>query len=116
MCVYSMPEHHDGVDAVLGLDIPTVLVGHPTCPPRLLGIDGREGGRLLGEHLVGLCHRRFAVIISRLRSENHERLVDRARQGRITFRLSRDRLAGCVTRSSARAPTGPWCRCRSAAI
>lgn len=35
MCVYWMPEQHDGIDAMLDLDIPTVLVDHPACPTRL---------------------------------------------------------------------------------
>lgn len=95
MCVYSMPEQHHGVDAVLGLDIPIVLVDQPRLPGRaFVGIDDREGGRLVGEHLVRFGHRRIAVLTSRLRSDDHEGPVDRARQGQITFRLFRDRLAG----------------------
>jgi len=95
VCVYSMPEHHEGVATVLGLAVPVVVVDMPAGTGRaFVGIDDRRGGVLVGEHLVALGHRRIGVLTSRLRADDRVGAVGPDRLARASFRLFRERIAG----------------------
>lgn len=65
--VYSMLEEDPLVAAALARRIPTVLLDQP---PRAgvpsITVDDVDGARQAAEHLLGLGHRRFAIITDRL--------------------------------------------------
>jgi DNA-binding LacI/PurR family transcriptional regulator len=87
-CIYSMPEGHPNVLAALERRIPVVIVDEPRLPGHAyVGIEDRRGARLVAEHLVGLGHRRFAVLCERhhLRSDNDVELP---------YMINRERLEG----------------------
>jgi len=58
---------------------PVVLIDHPRGHPDLCAVtvDHRSGGRLVGEHLLGLGHRRFAYLGSTLVADG----VNQRREG-----------------------------------
>ncbi len=68
--VYSMLEDDPLVAAALSRRLPTVLLDQP---PRAgvpsITVDDEDGARQAAEHLLGLGHRRFAILTDRL-SEN----------------------------------------------
>jgi DNA-binding LacI/PurR family transcriptional regulator len=95
LCIYSMPDGHPGVAAALERRLPTVIVEEPLLEGiAFIGIDQRGGMRAVGEHLVGLGHRRVAVICDRLAPDDFEGPVDDARLADATFHVGRERLAG----------------------
>jgi DNA-binding LacI/PurR family transcriptional regulator len=59
-----------------------------------VGIDDRAAARALADHLLGLGHRRLAVVCFGLSEQAHRRLVDEDAQREATFAVTRDRLAG----------------------
>lgn len=71
--VYSMLEHDPLLTAALRRRLPTVLLDQP---PRAgvpsIVVDDVDGARQAASHLLGLGHRRFAVIADRLDNERSE--------------------------------------------
>ena len=63
LAVCSMPAAHPGVKAALDRRLPLVVVDRPRLSGHAyVGIDERGGARRAAEHLLGLGHRRFAVL------------------------------------------------------
>lgn len=62
--VYSVPSNDPHLRRILDRRLPTVIVDSPADVPGVdwVGVDDRAGGRMLGQHLVGLGHRRIGVI------------------------------------------------------
>src|SRR5918997_2724480 len=62
LCIYSMADDQPSVRAALERDLPTVVVEEPDVPGHaFVGIDDRTATRTVGEHVLGLGHRRIAV-------------------------------------------------------
>ena len=62
-CIYSMPDGHPNVHAALERRLPTIVVDEPRLEGHAyVGIEDRKGARLAAEHLLGLGHRRFALL------------------------------------------------------
>lgn len=95
LCVYSMPEGHPTVDAVLARGLPTIVVDEPRLEDvSFLGIDDLGGARAVAEHVVGLGHRRVGIITTRLSPDGYEGPVDAERLRSATFTIERERIAG----------------------
>lgn len=93
--VYSVAENDPRLQAVRERALPVVIVDGP--PPEdvaYVGIDDREGGFAVAEHLLGLGHRSFAVITFSLIEDSFTGLADRQRQSAMTFGVSRERIGG----------------------
>lgn len=59
----AVDEADPAVAAVLSRRLPVVSAGSPrVAGVPFVGIDNRAGGRIAAEHLIGLGHRRFAVV------------------------------------------------------
>jgi DNA-binding LacI/PurR family transcriptional regulator len=93
--VYSMPDAHPGVLAVVERRQPTVIVDEPRLQGTpLVGIDDRAAARQAAEHLLALGHERFGVVCFRLSLDGYSGPVDAARLAGATFQVTHDRLAG----------------------
>jgi DNA-binding LacI/PurR family transcriptional regulator len=96
--VYCMAEDDRMIGAVRERRLPAVLVDDPPGASAgdlpIVGVDDEGGARAAAEHLVGLGHRRIAVITFELVAHPEGGLADRSRQARATFRPTRLRLDG----------------------
>lgn len=93
--LYSMPDAHPGVLAVLERRLPTVVVDEPRIQGvPFVGTDDRSAARQATEHLLALGHERFGVVCFRLSLDGYSGPVDAARLAGATFQITRDRLAG----------------------
>jgi DNA-binding LacI/PurR family transcriptional regulator len=89
--VYCMAENDPRLDAIRERRLPYVLVDHgPGTAALNVDIDDRGAARATAEHLVGLGHRRFGVV---LRWDGPEQTADQALAA-IRYRNDRDRLLG----------------------
>jgi DNA-binding LacI/PurR family transcriptional regulator len=95
LCIYSIPDGHPALDAARERNLPTVVVDEPLVDDlTFVGIDDRQGSRLLGEHLMELGHRTIGVIVPRLTGEGEPGFVDADRLAKAAYKVDRDRLAG----------------------
>jgi len=93
--VFSLPEEHPAVRAAVERRLPIVRVdmdGPPGEP--VVRIDDRGGARAVAEHVLGLGHRRIAILADRLIDDDVSRLADRARRHSAVYAPARERLAG----------------------
>jgi DNA-binding LacI/PurR family transcriptional regulator len=94
-CVYSLPDGHPAVAAVLERRLPAVMVDEPRVDGAgFVGVDDREGGRLAAAHLVELGHRRVASIVPTLVPDERTGPVDASRLERAAYHVDRERLEG----------------------
>ena len=94
-CLYCMPEGHAAVAAALDRRLPVVIVDEPRDGGRLfVGIDDREGARLVAAHVAALGHERVAVVADRLVDDYTEGLASPDRMARSNCKVSRERVAG----------------------
>jgi DNA-binding LacI/PurR family transcriptional regulator len=95
LCIYSLPDRHPAVDASLERRLPVVLVDGPrVSATTFVGIDDRGGARAVAEHLIGLGHRRLAIIVPTLVFDGREGRVDEERLREAAYHNDRERLAG----------------------
>ena len=96
--VYCMAEDDLMIGAVRERRLPAVLVDDPpgaaTGDLPIVGVDDEGGARAAAEHLVGLGHRRIAVLTFGLVAHPEGGLADPSRQAQVTFRPTRLRLDG----------------------
>ena len=93
--VFSLPEEHPAVRAAVERRLPIVRVdmdGPPGEP--VVRIDDRGGARAAAAHVLGLGHRRIAILADRLIDDDVSRLADRARRHSAVYAPARERLAG----------------------
>ena len=95
LCIYSMADQQPAVIAALERGLPTVIVEEPDVPGHaFIGIDDRTATRTVADHVLGLGHRRIAILTDRLVPDAYEGPVDAAREAMATFHIGRQRLAG----------------------
>lgn len=61
-CIYCMPDSHPSLDAMRSRGLPVVNTGHGPDNSMRVGVDEAASTRTAGEYLMGLGHRRVAVI------------------------------------------------------
>ncbi|MGY1669661.1 LacI family DNA-binding transcriptional regulator [Geodermatophilus sp. SYSU D00710] len=92
---YSLPDDDPALAAVRERGLPLVTVDQPA----LAGVPGvrvddAAGARAVAGHVLGLGHRRLAVVAFELAADGAQGPADAGRQERATFSVTRDRLAG----------------------
>lgn len=104
LIVSSVSDDDPLLSAAIGRRLPLAVIDQPR-PDRLaelgapgtpwVGVDDRSAAVALAEHLLGLGHRRLAVISFGMHREPiHPGLADEAVQAAATYAVTRDRLAG----------------------
>jgi DNA-binding LacI/PurR family transcriptional regulator len=94
-CIYSMPVGHPNVAAALERRLPVVVVDEPRLDGHsFVGIEDGRGARLAAEHLVGLGHRRFAVLCESHRDDNYMGPLTDERERTATYAINKVRLQG----------------------
>ena len=102
LIAYSLADDDAMLTTAITRHLPLVVIDQPR-PARLahlapnipwVGIDDHTAAAGLVEHLLGLGHRRFAVVSFGLRQSPIRGLVDLAAQRAADYAVTRDRLAG----------------------
>jgi DNA-binding LacI/PurR family transcriptional regulator len=94
-CLYCMPDGHPAVAAAYDRRLPVVIVDEPRPPGGVfVGIDDREGARLVAEHVAGLGHEHAAIVADRLVDDHGEGLAGPERVARSNCKVSRERIDG----------------------
>ncbi|RMH79063.1 MAG: LacI family DNA-binding transcriptional regulator, partial [Actinomyces sp.] len=94
--LYSLPDDHPAVTAVVERGQPVVVVDEPDLGAGVsfVGVDDRTGARLAAEHLVELGHRHLGIVTLPLATRAVPGPVAPARLARPRLRILRERLAG----------------------
>lgn len=93
--VYSVAEGDLLLAAALERGRPVVVVDQPFVEGvPFVRVDDAAAARSTAEHLLGLGHRRFAVVSFGLRRDGLKGFADLERQGASRYRVSRARLGG----------------------
>jgi DNA-binding LacI/PurR family transcriptional regulator len=93
--VYSLPDGHPAALAAVERRLPMVSMGEPRLEgAAFVGIDDRDGARRAAEHLVGLGHRRIAVISFELVGDGRSGVAGPERQAAASYAITRARLRG----------------------
>jgi DNA-binding LacI/PurR family transcriptional regulator len=95
LALYSLPDWDPAVAAALARHVPTVVVDQPEAAgAAFIGIDDCAAGRAALTHVLGLGHRRVAVIAYRLTPERRSGELSREQQHNAGYRTTRLRLKG----------------------
>jgi len=94
--VFSVAEGNPALEWILRRGVPVVVVDEPDlgAETSFVGIDDRTGARIAAEHLLGLGHRRFGVVMARLTAGGSIGPSSRAQVGRSPIRIARERMNG----------------------
>jgi DNA-binding LacI/PurR family transcriptional regulator len=93
--VVSVRDGHPAVAAAYDRRLPVVIVDEPRAPGGFfVGIDDREGARLVAEHVAGLGHEHAAIVADRLVDDHGEGLAGPERVARSNCKVSRERIDG----------------------
>jgi DNA-binding LacI/PurR family transcriptional regulator len=94
-CIYSMRAGHPNVLAALERGLPMVVVDEPRLEGHAyIGIEDRRGARLAAEHLLGLGHRRFALVTEPARDDGYIGPLTPEREAEMVYAIDRERLRG----------------------
>jgi DNA-binding LacI/PurR family transcriptional regulator len=94
-CLYCMPDEHPAVQAALERRLPVIIVDEPRVPGSFfVGIEDREGARLVAELVAGLGHRHVALVADRLVDDHTEGLAGPERFALSNCKVCRDRVDG----------------------
>ncbi|WP_084957826.1 LacI family DNA-binding transcriptional regulator [Thermoactinospora rubra] len=94
-CVYSLPDGHAALKAVLARRLPTVVVDEPYLPDHpFVGVDEVAAGSDAARHVLELGHRRLAVAVVGLHHDGRSGWADVARQEGAVFEAMRKRVGG----------------------
>jgi DNA-binding LacI/PurR family transcriptional regulator len=100
--VQSLPERHPAVAAAQSRGRPMVVLDQPRLSGvPLVGIDDEAGGAAAARHLLGLGHRRLAVLTMPLLADGRSGPAGLARQRGAAYSVMRRRLAGAATAAGA---------------
>jgi DNA-binding LacI/PurR family transcriptional regulator len=93
--VYSMPDNHPDVEAIIARRLPTVFVDSPrVMGMNFVGVDDRTASRQVADHLLALGHRRVAIVSFALKSDGFRGRAGQERQDSAHRFVTRERLAG----------------------
>jgi DNA-binding LacI/PurR family transcriptional regulator len=93
--VYSLPEEHPAVQAVVARRLPMVRVDMPAPEGEIaIRIDDRGGARAVAAHVLGLGHRSVGILADRLNADDFYGLAGTARRRDATFPVAYWRLGG----------------------
>lgn len=105
LVVWTLPERHPLLRLARERHIPLVTHGSPRLDGvPFVGIDDRAAAEAAAGHLLGLGHRRLAVVAFPFGPARRARRRDPATVGRPGYRVTRERLAGY--RAAAQAAGG----------
>jgi DNA-binding LacI/PurR family transcriptional regulator len=97
-CVFTLPDSHPVVDAVLGRNLPAVFVDGPRIANHgFVGIDDRAATVELASRLISLGHRQVGIITFRLAPDDRVGVVEEHRRLVTDYRVTRERLSGAMT-------------------
>lgn len=102
--MYSLPDGHPAVAAVLARRLPAVFVDGPRPEgSAFVGIDDRAAMREITELVLDAGHTRVAVLSFRLLPDGRVGRVDRDRLARAEYAVTRCRLQGALAAAADRA-------------
>lgn len=95
MISYSLSEEAPALRAVRERGVPLVVIDQPALDGvARVEIDDFGGAKLAAQHLIDHGHRRFAVLADELQPDSFRGPADPDRLANISYRVSRERLAG----------------------
>ncbi|MGH3642517.1 MAG: LacI family DNA-binding transcriptional regulator [Mycobacterium sp.] len=96
--VYSPPDGDVRLEAVLHRNEPVVVVEGPKMPKRAawVGLDDREAGKTVANHLLGLGHRQFGLITFARGLRPSPGIIAPANVAGGEYRVPRERIVGVV--------------------
>jgi DNA-binding LacI/PurR family transcriptional regulator len=104
-CLYCMPDDHPAVQAAHDRRLPVVIVDEPRSPGAFfVGIDDRDGARLVAAHVAELGHEHVAIVVDRLVDDMGEGLVGPERLAQSDCKTSRERVDGYLAGLDGAAP------------
>ncbi|MFI6388140.1 LacI family DNA-binding transcriptional regulator [Nonomuraea sp. NPDC050540] len=94
-CVFSLPDGHAALDAVLARRLPTVMVDEPFVEGvPFVGIDEPAAAGSAARHLLDLGHRRVGLAVVGLHQDGRHGWADVGRQESAVFQAMRNRILG----------------------
>ncbi|MEU4547498.1 LacI family DNA-binding transcriptional regulator [Nonomuraea dietziae] len=94
-CVFSLPDGHAALDAVLARRLPTVFVDEPYVPGLpFIGIDELAAAGEAVRHVVELGHRRLGLALVGLHQDGRHGWADLRRQRSAEYEAMRTRVEG----------------------
>ncbi|MFI6497386.1 LacI family DNA-binding transcriptional regulator [Nonomuraea typhae] len=106
-CVFSLPDGHAALDAVLARRLPTIVVDEPILDGvPYLGIDELAAAGAATRHVLDLGHRHIGLAVVGLHHDGRHGWADPARQESAVFEAMRNRVRGY--RAAAEAAGLDW--------
>ncbi|MFI6295406.1 LacI family DNA-binding transcriptional regulator [Nonomuraea sp. NPDC050790] len=94
-CVFSLPDGHAALDAVLARRVPAVMVDEPFVEGvPFVGIDEMAAAGSAARHLLDLGHRQVGLAVVGLHQDGRQGWADVRRQDSAVFQAMRNRVRG----------------------
>lgn len=95
LVVHSVADDDGALAVAADRGLPLIVVDQPsTTETSFIGLDNLEGGRLAGQHLATLGHRRLAVLSFPFDDSGRHGLASPSRETQARFEVVRQRIAG----------------------